>query len=241
MAWLIHSQKGSQWDEKNRKYLKRTGTPGHMEDTGKYYYPDSYKGGRHLPKGEKADKSKKEEEHAHEYGDDMQDWEKKVHDHLAGIIQKNPDMFKNSESVINGIMDDKNLDAVKNTLKAFGVNSDKLSDGEVKQLRQKIADFYKNNDKVVDEARSGKKVKSTKSDKKKSEDTDKKDKKTKSSSKTQTSKKTPEVPTTDVSDQTKQASGGGVAKKNTSTKPAVAKQTYEGGTSSKKKKKSNIL
>lgn len=40
---LVHSAKGSQWEK--HKYLREVG--------GKYYYPDSYKGGRHLPKGGK--------------------------------------------------------------------------------------------------------------------------------------------------------------------------------------------
>lgn len=37
---LLHSAKGSSWDE--HKYIKRL--------DGVYYYPDSYEGGRHLPK-----------------------------------------------------------------------------------------------------------------------------------------------------------------------------------------------
>lgn len=39
---ILHSAKGSEW--KKHIYIKR--------DDGKYYYPDSYKGGRHLPKGD---------------------------------------------------------------------------------------------------------------------------------------------------------------------------------------------
>lgn len=47
---LEHSAKGSEWEE--HKYIKRV--------DGTYYYPDSYEGGRHLPKGdsEKKDDSK---------------------------------------------------------------------------------------------------------------------------------------------------------------------------------------
>lgn len=45
---LSHSAKGSTWEE--HKYIKRV--------DGTYYYPDSYEGGRHLPEGEKGDKSK---------------------------------------------------------------------------------------------------------------------------------------------------------------------------------------
>lgn len=44
---LKHSAKGSTWEE--HKYIKRI--------NGTYYYPDSYEGGRHLPDGEKEDKT----------------------------------------------------------------------------------------------------------------------------------------------------------------------------------------
>lgn len=45
---LKHSAKGSTWEE--HKYIKRI--------DGTYYYPDSYEGGRHLPKGENGGSSK---------------------------------------------------------------------------------------------------------------------------------------------------------------------------------------
>lgn len=51
---LMHSAKGSEWED--HLYIKRI--------DGTYYYPDSYKGGRHLPKGESGsdrDKMEKEE------------------------------------------------------------------------------------------------------------------------------------------------------------------------------------
>ena len=201
MSWFIaHSQKGSHWDESKRKYVKVVGgTPGHMEETAKYYYPDSYEGGRHLPKGDPARNSSDKK-----YESTMQDWEKKVHDHLASIIQKNPDMFKNSEAVIAGIMDDRNLESVKNTLKAFGVSTDKMSDGEIKQLRQKIADFYKNNDKAVEDAKAGKSGTSSKSSSSKSSSSSKKndsdDKKEKASKKKSSKKSTTKKSGTDNED-----------------------------------------
>lgn len=43
--YLEHSAKGSEWEE--HKYIKRI--------DGTYYYPNSYKGGRHLPDSEKKD------------------------------------------------------------------------------------------------------------------------------------------------------------------------------------------
>lgn len=45
--FLSHSAKGSTWDD--HKYIKK-------EDD-KYYYPDSYEGGRHLPDGESSNDS----------------------------------------------------------------------------------------------------------------------------------------------------------------------------------------
>lgn len=50
MHYLFHSAKGSTWED--HKYIKRL--------NGTYYYPDSYKGGRHLPEGSSAGKSKSE-------------------------------------------------------------------------------------------------------------------------------------------------------------------------------------
>lgn len=146
MTWYIkHSYKGSEWDD--HAYLKREGTSGKLEDTGVYYYPDDYKGGRHLPKGDKK-KTKYDSEayRNRKFGNgdrsSMEEWEKKIHEHLDKIIASNPELFKNGTDVANGIMNDKNLDAVKSTLKAMGVNTDKMSDAEVKQLRQKVADYY---------------------------------------------------------------------------------------------------
>lgn len=44
---LIHSAKGSEWGE--HKYIKKI--------DGNYYYPDSYKGGRHLDDSNKEDRT----------------------------------------------------------------------------------------------------------------------------------------------------------------------------------------
>ena len=141
MPWLIHSQKGSEW--KDHKYVKREGTSGKLEEDGKYYYPDSYEGGRHLPKGNSQRKSSKKGES--NSGEKQEDWEKKVHGHLSKIIEDHPNLFKNGTDVAAGIMDPKNFNAVKNTLKAFGVDVDKMSDEEIKAYRKKIADYYDKN------------------------------------------------------------------------------------------------
>lgn len=163
MAWLIHSQKGSEW--KKHQYIKREGTAGKLEDDGKYYYPDSYEGGRHLPKGDSQRKFKR---NGTDNDDNAEDWEKKVHGHLSKIIEDHPDLFKNGTDVAAGIMDPKNFNAVKNTLKAFGVDVDKMSDEEIKNYRKKIADYYDKDYKPKEE----KKTPSTSSKKKKKADTE---------------------------------------------------------------------
>lgn len=164
MSWLIHSQKGSEW--KKHQYIKREGTSGKLEDDGKYYYPDSYEGGRHLPNGNKSKSGGSDTEDGKQ-----EDWEKKVHSHLSKIIEDHPDLFKNGTDVAAGIMDPKNFDAVKNTLKAFGIKVDELSDDEIKAYRKKIADFYDKNYESKDERQ----MKGSKSSKKsKKDDTEEK-------------------------------------------------------------------
>lgn len=159
MAWLIHSAKGSSW--KHPMYVKKEGTPDKLEEDGKYYYPDSYKGGRHLPKNGKDNRATGE--HKHDYPDDMEEWEKKVHDHVSGIIEKHPDLFKTGTDVAKGIMDPNNFQAVKNTLKAFGLPVDKMSDDDIKKLRRKIADAYDDKYQPEEPKASGKKKKKAKS------------------------------------------------------------------------------
>lgn len=52
MRYLFHSAKGSTWED--HKYIKRL--------NGTYYYPDSYKGGRHLPESSKREQYQKSKE-----------------------------------------------------------------------------------------------------------------------------------------------------------------------------------
>lgn len=191
MAWLIHSQKGSEW--KKHQYIKREGTAGKLEDDGKYYYPDSYEGGRHLPKGDSQRKFKR---NGADNDDNAEDWEKKVHDHLSKIIEDHPDLFKNGTDVAAGIMDPKNFNAVKNTLKAFGVDVDKMSDEEIKNYRKKIADYYDKDYKPKEEEKKAtsasskkkKKIEEQKEDTKK-EETKEEDKKEEKQTKTSNSSK----------------------------------------------------
>ena len=154
MSWIIHSAKGSTWED--HKYIK--------VDDGVYYYPDGYEGGRHLPDGEKADSKDKSKGDA-----GMQDWENKIHQHVAGIIDSHPELFKSGADVSNAILAPANTQAFKNTLKAFGLEPDKMSESELNQVRSKIAGYYSD---AVADAKSGK-GKSEKKDEKK----DKKDEK----------------------------------------------------------------
>lgn len=67
---LMHSAKGSTWED--HKYIKRI--------NGTYYYPNSYKGGRHLPEGMSADEDSKEksgESKYSEYSKDDPDFDEK--------------------------------------------------------------------------------------------------------------------------------------------------------------------
>lgn len=205
MSWLIHSQKGSEWKE--HKYLKREGTKGKLEDDGKYYYPDSYEGGRHLSNGNKSKSGGSDTE-----DDKQEDWEKKVHGHLSKIIEDHPDLFKNGTDVAAGIMDPKNFDAVKNTLKAFGVKVDELSDDEIKAYRKKIADYYDKNYESKDEKQT---KASTSSKKSKKDDTEEKPEK-----KEETEGEKKEEKKTKLSSSSK------------SKKSAVEKAVYYGGKAS---------
>lgn len=81
---LVHSAKGSTWEE--HKYIKRI--------DGTYYYPDSYEGGRHLPK-DKSDTSSddkeveipEEEKKPRNPELELEDWEKTLYDKLFEVSQ----------------------------------------------------------------------------------------------------------------------------------------------------------
>lgn len=149
--WVIkHSAKGSTWEE--HKYIKR--------DDGVYYYPDGYEGGRHLGDGEKADSKDKGN------GSGLEDWEKKIHQHVAGIVEAHPELFKTTADISKAILAPANTQAFKNTLKAFGLDPDKMSESELNKVRSKIAGYYSD---TVADAKGGKSEKSEKTDKKKEE------------------------------------------------------------------------
>lgn len=72
---LEHSAKGSEWED--HLYIKRV--------DGTYYYPDSYKGGRHLPDGDKA----KEDENK-DYGEDTKKMEDDVFEKIKAFTYDKP-------------------------------------------------------------------------------------------------------------------------------------------------------
>lgn len=159
--WVIqHSAKGTTWEE--HKYIKR--------DDGVYYYPDSYDGGRHLPEGSKS-KSKNDDKNK---GSGLEDWEKKIHQHVAGIVESHPELFKSTADISKAILAPANTQAFKNTLKAFGLEPDKMSDAELNKVRSKIAGYYSD---AVADAKGKSKSKGEDSEKSDKKDSKKKEEK----------------------------------------------------------------
>jgi len=128
--YLAHSAKGTQWDEDKRKYIK-------VED-GKYYYPDSYEGGRHLPKGEKPDASTGE----------PAGWESKFYNEFESNLNRiggKLDPKQIQELLLFG----KNSDGSKwdNFAVALaehaGIDADKIDPNVLNAMRYKVVEHYK--------------------------------------------------------------------------------------------------
>lgn len=175
---LAHSAKGTQWDEANRKYIK-------VED-GKYYYPDDYKGGRHLPKDEKPDASTGE----------PAGWESKFYSEFESNLNRiggKLDPKQIQELLLFG----KNSDGSKwdNFAVALaehaGIDSDKIDPNVLNAMRYKVVDHYKkefekekeNFDKEGNRISNKKSSKSSKSEKLKDSKSAKSTKSTKSTKK----------------------------------------------------------
>lgn len=128
--YLAHSAKGSQWDEDKRKYIK-------VED-GKYYYPDSYEGGRHLPKGEQPNSSSKSEPAG---------WEQKLYDSMEesfnrGVVNLDPKQIQ--EMLLFGKNPDgSSYDNFRVALEEVGVNVDKIDPNVLNAMRYKVVEHYK--------------------------------------------------------------------------------------------------
>ena len=97
---IQHSAEGSSW--KKHKYIKKV--------DGTYYYPDSYKGGRHLPDGEK---------------------EKSMEDELFEKLKNSSD--KDIGQMLRGSFD-------KILLKQMGVDWTKLPKEEVDRMQRSLID-----------------------------------------------------------------------------------------------------
>lgn len=113
---LIHSAKGSTWE--NHKYIKRV--------DGTYYYPNDYKGGRHI-----------KDLNGSEDDSDQEDWEKTFYKSADLVNKKSPGMFD-----IKNVGD---LEDWKKTLRSMGVDPSQLSDRELYRMLEKATSHYENN------------------------------------------------------------------------------------------------
>lgn len=173
--FLSHSAKGSTWEKHD--YIK-------VKD-GKYYYPDSYKGGRHLPKGDKAQADTKIVNGAAPAG-----WENKLYSEFEENLKRiggKLDPKQIQELLMFG--KDENGKTYDNFAVALaehaGINADEIDPAVLNQMRYKVVQHYKeefekekeNFDKEGNRIKDRKnKVSKTSSSKKKSTESDKKEK-----------------------------------------------------------------
>lgn len=133
---LSHSAKGTTWED--HKYIKK--------EDGVYYYPDNYGNGRHLSDGSGDKKTE-----GSGGSSKLEDWEIKMHKHVDSIVKQYPELFSTSEKVAENIMSPGAMEAFKGTLKALtGMDSDKIPEAQLNQMRKKIADYYIHNGSSVD-------------------------------------------------------------------------------------------
>lgn len=121
--YLQHSAKGSEW--KKHKYIKRI--------DGTYYYPDDYKGGRHLPNGNSGKTSDQKDSDDEE----LEDWEESFYSDVEETLKKNPGLFDPTKLTSDDFQD------FRLTLEEFaGIDTDDLSDEEIERMRKKVQDHY---------------------------------------------------------------------------------------------------
>lgn len=128
---IFHSAKGTTWEK--HKYIK-------MED-GKYYYPDSYAGGRHLPKNGEEDKNEYVE------SNEPTGWENKLYsDFESGLKGANGKLDpKAVQQMLLFGKDDggKGYDNFKIALQKAGVDVDKIDEKSLNLMRYKVVEHYK--------------------------------------------------------------------------------------------------
>lgn len=128
---IFHSAKGTAWE--NHKYIK-------MED-GKYYYPDSYAGGRHLPKNGEENKNEYVE------SNEPTGWENKLYsDFESGLKGTNGKLDpKAVQQMLLFGKDDggKGYDNFKIALQKAGVDVDKIDEKSLNLMRYKVVEHYK--------------------------------------------------------------------------------------------------
>lgn len=143
--YLEHSAKGSVW--KDHKYIKRL--------DGTYYYPDNYKGGRHLPDGD--NKSGKKEKESSNKKSVLEDWEKTMYDDIENTLKNNPGLFDPKKIYSDDFQD------FRTTLAEFaGIDADSLSDKEVERMRKKVKDYYNKSEKKESSKKDSEKTQSEK-------------------------------------------------------------------------------
>jgi len=128
---LAHSAKGTEWDENKRKYIGK--------EDGKYYYPDDYVGGRHLPKD-------KQELSGANKGEPS-GWESKLYNSLEETFSRgvtNLDPKQIQEMLLFGKnKDGSSYDNFKVALEEVGVNTDKIDPKVLNAMRYKVVEHYK--------------------------------------------------------------------------------------------------
>ena len=129
---LIHSAKGSTWND--HKYIKRI--------DGTYYYPDSYEGGRHLPKGssdsgDKDDKEKESKNSKDSGGTGLERWERMFYKDVASTLSRNPGLFD-----VKDLTDDDWQDFELTLAEFGGLDTDSMTKDEIEKLRKKVAEHY---------------------------------------------------------------------------------------------------
>lgn len=126
---LKHSAKGSTWEKHD--YIK-------VED-GKYYYPDDYEGGRHLPKGDKDDSTTSPGEPSGWENQFYKEWESNLN-----RIGQNLDPKQVQEMLLFGKNSDgSTYDNFYVALTEMGIDADKIDPNTLNKMRYKVVEHYK--------------------------------------------------------------------------------------------------
>lgn len=124
--YLIHSAKGTTWSD--HKYIK-------VED-GKYFYPDSYEGGRHAKEGEQTVNSR-----------EPTGWENKLFSTFENNLKGSDGMLdpKSVQWMLMFGKDDngKPYDNFKMALSKAGIDTSQIDENSLNLMRYKVVEHYK--------------------------------------------------------------------------------------------------